>query len=139
MPVMQDEQGGEPIKDLGDANLIGEHEIGPNGQARCDNFGLQPTIYPKSRLSTDTSISNPTRKSLVTAGRLSSTSLRCASDIPARVASRRRDSPAAFPNPGSARLASSRLGPGLTNQIRKTTRSETHSTWTHHRSGCVPI
>ena len=31
MPVMQDEQGGEPIKDLGDANLIGEDEIGPNG------------------------------------------------------------------------------------------------------------
>ena len=31
MPVMQDEQGGKPIKDLGDANLIGEDEIGPNG------------------------------------------------------------------------------------------------------------
>jgi hypothetical protein len=31
MAVMQDEQGGKPIKDLGDANLIGEDEIGPHG------------------------------------------------------------------------------------------------------------
>ena len=37
-----------------------------------------------------------TRKSLVTAGRPSSTSLRYPSDIPARMASRRCDSPAAF-------------------------------------------
>jgi hypothetical protein len=26
MAVMQDEQGGKPMKDLGDANLIGEDE-----------------------------------------------------------------------------------------------------------------
>jgi hypothetical protein len=31
MAVMQDEQGGKPMKDLGAANLIGEDEIGPNG------------------------------------------------------------------------------------------------------------
>jgi hypothetical protein len=54
MPVMQDEHRGTPIKDLGDANLIGEADIGQDGQARCDNFGSQPTIYPDSRLSTDT-------------------------------------------------------------------------------------
>jgi len=54
MPVTRDEWGGKPIKDLRDANLIGEDETGPNGYARCVNFRSQPTIYSESRLSTDT-------------------------------------------------------------------------------------
>jgi hypothetical protein len=54
MPVMRDEQGAKPIKDLRDANLIGEDEIGPNSYARCVNFRSQPSIYSESRLSTDT-------------------------------------------------------------------------------------
>jgi hypothetical protein len=49
-----DEQGGKPIKDFGDANLIGESETGPTGYARCVNFRSQPTIYSENRLSTDT-------------------------------------------------------------------------------------
>ena len=55
MPVTRDEWGGKPIKDLRDANLIGEDETGPNGYARCVNFRSQPTIYSESMLSTDTS------------------------------------------------------------------------------------
>jgi hypothetical protein len=54
MPVMRDDQGVKPIKDLRDANLIGEDEIGPDGFARCVNFRSQPKIYSESRLSTDT-------------------------------------------------------------------------------------
>jgi hypothetical protein len=53
MPVMRDELGGKPIKDLRDANLIGKDEIGPNGYARCVNFRSQPSIYSESKLSTD--------------------------------------------------------------------------------------
>ena len=44
MPVMQGEQGGKPIKDLGDANQIDEDAIGSNSHARCVNFRSQPTI-----------------------------------------------------------------------------------------------
>jgi len=46
--------GRKPIKDLRDANLIRDDEIGPNSYARCVNFRSQPSIYSESRLSTDT-------------------------------------------------------------------------------------